>query len=174
MGFCSSVSFLFSSSSSLFLISIFKIHYCFLTFIPLCLFLTVLFPLHLICNVYKSLSISRFTYQFFLSFPLNIYGNFIFIALFPNWHLALVFFPVCALISFVQVDITSGFLCSPGQHIILYFFFGLFWFCLWVYMYIYIFHHTFYCCYKPLPLSWVFQFWSFIFLSFLFSIILIF
>ena len=29
-----------------------------------------------------------------------------------------------------------------------------FWFCLCMYMYMYIFSHTFYCCYKPLPLHW--------------------
>ena len=31
-------------------------------------------------------------YLFFLSFPLNIFVSFAFIALFPNWHLALVLF----------------------------------------------------------------------------------
>ena len=38
----------------------------------------------------------------------------------------------------------------------------LFWFCLWVYMYMCIFSHSFYCCYKPLPLHWPFAvLWSF-------------
>ena len=32
-------------------------------------------------------------FLFFLSFPLNIFVSFIFIALFPNWKLALVLFP---------------------------------------------------------------------------------
>ena len=46
-------------------------------------------------------------------------------------------------------------------------FVGLFWFCLWVYMYI--FSHSFYCCYKPLPLLWAFAvLWSFPFFPFLF------
>ena len=46
---------------------------------------------------------------------------------------------------------------------LLYFIFlGLFWFWLWVYMYICIFSHTFYFCYKPLTLCWVFAvLWSF-------------
>ena len=34
----------------------------------------------------------NFAYLFFLSFPLNIFVSFIFIALFPTWHLALVLF----------------------------------------------------------------------------------
>ena len=34
----------------------------------------------------------NFVYLFFLSFPLNIFVNFVFIALFPTWHLALVSF----------------------------------------------------------------------------------
>ena len=33
-----------------------------------------------------------FEYLFILFFPLNIFVSFIFIALFPNWHLALVLF----------------------------------------------------------------------------------
>ena len=33
-----------------------------------------------------------FLFFFFLSFPLNLFVSFIFIALFPNWHLALVLF----------------------------------------------------------------------------------
>ena len=32
----------------------------------------------------------------------------------------------------------------------------------WVYMYMCVFSHTFYCCYKPLPLRWAFTIlWSF-------------
>ena len=69
-------------------------------FIPLFAFPTVLFPLQLIFNVYKSSSSNSiyFAYLFFLSlfFPLNIFVSFGFIALFPTWHLALVlFFSVC-------------------------------------------------------------------------------
>ena len=38
------------------------------------------------------LPLFNFAHLFFLSFPLNIFVTFIFIALFPNWHLALVLF----------------------------------------------------------------------------------
>ena len=41
-------------------------------------------------NLY--LYLFNFSYLFFLSFPLNIFVSFIFIALFLNWHLALVLF----------------------------------------------------------------------------------
>ena len=68
------------------------------TFIPLFAFPTVLFPLQLIFNICKSslsTSLTLHIYSFFLyflSFSLNIFVRFIFIALFPNWHLALVWF----------------------------------------------------------------------------------
>ena len=71
-----------------------KTYYIFSTFIPLFAFPTVLFPVQLIFNVYKSSStpLFNFTYLFFLSFPLNVFVNFVFIALFPTWHLPLVLF----------------------------------------------------------------------------------
>ena len=72
-------------------------------------------PLHL--------PLFNFAYLFFLvflSFPLNIFVSFIFIALFPTWHLALVSFSSLCL-SFILVDIIFGFLCLPGQFIVLYF-----------------------------------------------------
>ena len=71
--------------------------------------------------------------------------------------------PLCALDSFVLVDIIFDFLCSLGLSIVLYFcWIALI--CLWVYMYMCIFSHTFYCCYKPLPLCWGFAvLWSFSF-----------
>ena len=50
-----------------------------------------------------------FFFLFFLSFPLNIFASTVFIALFPTWHFALVCFPVCALVSFVLVDINFWF-----------------------------------------------------------------
>ena len=56
---------------------------------------------------------------FFLSFPLNIFVSFIFIALLPNWHLALVLFSSLCF-SFILTDIIFGALCSPSQSIILY------------------------------------------------------
>ena len=40
----------------------------------------------------------------------------------------------------------------------------------WMYMYTCIFSHTFYCCYKPLPICWAFTvLWSFPVFLFLFS-----
>ena len=56
------------------------------------------FPLQLIFKIYKSSLSTSITFHiysfflFFLSFPLNIFVSFIFIALFPNWHLALILF----------------------------------------------------------------------------------
>ena len=38
------------------------------------------------------LPLFNFAYLFFLSFPLNIFVSFVFTALFPTWHLALVLF----------------------------------------------------------------------------------
>ena len=79
--------------------------------------------------------------------------------------------PVCALISFVLVDII---LVSFVRWVnLLYFIFvGLIWFCLCVYMCI--FGHNFYCCYKPLPLYWAFAIlWGFPFLP-LFSFFFLF
>ena len=64
-------------------------------------------------------------YSFFLFFLLNIFVSFVFIFLFP-WHLGLVCFPVCALVSFVLVDTIFGFFCSLGQSIVLFFLLGCF------------------------------------------------
>ena len=95
LGFCSSEEFAF------FFPSFFNFNF----FKPIIIFLhlflfafpTVLFPLQLIFNIHKSsyLPLFNFAYLFFLfflSFPLNIFLNFIFFALFPNWHLPLVLF----------------------------------------------------------------------------------
>jgi len=68
------------------------------------------------------LPLFNFAYLFFLfllSFPLNLFVSFIFIALFPNWHLALVLFSSLCFISSVLVDITFGFLCLLDQYIVL-------------------------------------------------------
>jgi len=81
--------------SFIFLLKNFKIYYYFSTFIPLFAFPTVLFPLQLIYNVYINLlhlPQFDFAYLLFLSFRLNIFVSFIFIVLFPNWHLTLVLF----------------------------------------------------------------------------------
>ena len=81
-------------------------------------------------------------YFFFLFFPINIFVSFIFIALFPNWHLALVCFPVCALVSFVLVDIVFGFLCLLGQSIVLYFCWAVLILLMGVHVYIYIYVYS--------------------------------
>ena len=95
-------------------------------------------------------------FLFFLSFPLNVFVSFIFIVIFPNWHLALVLFSsLCFLISFVLVDILFSFLCSPGQSIA----FHLCWTLLILLMGVNVNVHIcqmFYCRYKPLPLHWAF------------------
>ena len=70
----------------------------FSTFILLFAFPTVLFQFPLIFNVYKSSSSTCLTlhiyyfFPFFIFFPLNIFFSFVFIALFPTCHLALVLF----------------------------------------------------------------------------------
>ena len=70
------------------------------------------------------LSLSNFAYLFCLSFPSFLssqhFVSFIFIDLFPNWHLGFVF-QFLLLVSFVLVDIIFGFLCLLGQSIVLYF-----------------------------------------------------
>ena len=50
-------------------------------------------------------------------------------------------FPVCALISFALVDIIFGFLCSPGQSIVLYFCQTVLMLLMGVYVYVYIQSH---------------------------------
>ena len=122
------------------------------------------------------LPLFNFAYLFFLSFLLNIFFSFIFIALFSNWHPAFCF-PVCALVRIVPADIIFGFLCLLCQSIVLYFCWTVL-YLLKVFLYMCIFSHTFYCCYKPLPLHWAFaSLWSFLFFfsfstfSFLFFII---
>ena len=90
LGFCSSMEFSFS------IYFIFKPIIIFSTFIPVFVFPTVLFPLQLIFSIFKYSYLPLFNLHicslFFLFFPLNIFVSFIFIALFLNWHLALVLF----------------------------------------------------------------------------------
>ena len=78
----------------------------------------------------------------FLSFlSCQHFVSFMFIALFPNWHLTLVLFSSCALVSFVLVDIIFGFLCLPGQSIVLYFCWTVLILLMGVYVYVYIQSH---------------------------------
>ena len=154
MGFCSSGEFFFLSF--FFLILIFKTYYYFYTFIPLFDFPTLLFPLQLIFNVYKPSS----TFSFFPS--LSTYFLVLFSLFYSPIGSSFKFcFPVCALVSFAQVDVIFGFLCLPGQSIVLYFC----WTVLILLMGVYVYNHTFHCCHKPVPLHWASAvLWSFPFL----------
>ena len=90
-------------------------------------FSTVLFPLQLILTVYKtSLSTFNLAYLFFLSF-LSTYLLVLFSLFYsPVGTLLLFCFPVCALVSFVLVDIIFLlFVCLLGQSIVI-IFVGLF------------------------------------------------
>ena len=83
------------------------------------------------------LPLLKFAYLFFLSFPLNVFVSFVFIALFPSWHLALVLFSSLCSNQFCSGRYNFWFPLFLCQVNLLYFIFvGLFWFCLCVYMYI--------------------------------------
>ena len=109
------------------------------------------------------LPLFNFTYLFFLffvSFPLNIFVSLIFIDIFPNWHLALVLFSSLYFSQFCSGRYNFWFPMFTGS------------ICLRVYMYMCVFSHTFYCCYKPLPLHWAFAaLWSFPFFFFFFFLL---
>ena len=54
--------------------------------------------------------------SFFLPFPLNIFVSFIFIALFPTWHLALVLFTIlCLLVLFLTAKYNFWFPLFSGS-----------------------------------------------------------
>jgi len=99
LGFCSSVEFFFS------FFKIFYTYYYFSTFIPLFAFPTILFPLQLIFNVYKSsLSTSiQLCIPILSFFPfLSTYLLVLFSLLYSPIDTLLQFcFPVCALVSIV-------------------------------------------------------------------------
>ena len=57
----------------------------------LCLPFLLFFPPLMHINLLH-IPLFNFAYLFFLSFPLNMFVGFVFIALFPTWHLALVLF----------------------------------------------------------------------------------
>ena len=107
---------------------------------------TVLLPLQLIFNIYKSsLSTSNFALLFFLLFLsfFHTIVSFLFIVFFISWHLALVCFSVCGLFSFVLNwwILFFGFLCSPGQSIVPYFCWTILILLMGVYVYVYIQSH---------------------------------
>ena len=75
---------------------------------------------------FLQLPLFKFSYLFFLSFLSFLSSQnicFVFIALFPTWHLELVLFSIGAFVSLVLnlVDIIFGFLCLVGLSIELYF-----------------------------------------------------
>ena len=94
MGFCSSVEFsffpfLFFLTFDFLNLLLFFLH------LDLCLLSPLLFSPCSQSLMYINilhLLLFNFAYLFFLSFPLNIFVSFVFIALFPTWHLALVLF----------------------------------------------------------------------------------
>ena len=59
-------------------------------------------------------------FLFFLFFPLNIFVSFIFIALFPNWHFALVLFSSLCLHQFCSSRYNFWFPLFLGQYCILF------------------------------------------------------
>ena len=114
------------------------------------------------------LPLFSFVYLFLLFFPLNIFVSFVFTALFPTWHLALLLFSSLCFSYFCSGKYTFWFPLFAGS-IYCTLFFVLFWFCLWVCMFMCIFGHTFSCSYKTLPLHWAFAvLWSFPFFHFFF------
>ena len=129
LGFCSSMEFSFFSF--LFLISIFNFLNLLLFFLHLffCLLFLLFFPPCSYCLMYINLlqlPIFNFAYLFFLSFFSLLSFQHIcqlcfhcFIS--PVGTLLQFCFPVCALISFVLVDIIFGFLGLPCQSIALFF-----------------------------------------------------
>jgi len=90
------------------------------------------------------LPLFNFAYLFFLYFPLNIFVSFIFIALFLNWHLALVLFSSLCFSQFCSGRYNFWFpLFARSICCTLFLLDWLFWFCLRMYMYMCIFSHTF-------------------------------
>ena len=84
------------------------------------------------------INFSYLFFLFFLYFPLNLFVSFIFIALFPNWHLTLVLFSSLCFNYFVLADIIFGSLHSLGQFIVLYFCWTVLILLMGVYVYMYI------------------------------------
>ena len=104
-------------------------------------------------------------YSFFLlvlSFPVNIFVSFIFIALFPNWHLTLVLFPSLFFSQFCSGRYNFWFpLFARSVYCTLFLLdcFDFAYECICICVYSVTF---FYCCSKPLHLHWAFAVqWSF-------------
>ena len=107
-------------------------------------------------------------FLFFHSFSLKIFVSFIFIVLFPSWHLALVLFSSLCFSQFSSGRHKFWFPLFAGSIYYTLFLLDCFDFaygCICIYACI--FSHSFCCCYKPLPLHWAFAvLWSFPFFSF--------
>ena len=138
MGFCSSLEFPFFF---FFFCLLFYFNFLNLLLVFLHLFLCLLFLLFFspcsYCLMYINLHLPlfNFAYLFFLSFPLNIFVSFVFIALFPTWHLALVWFSSLCLLVLFLTDKYNFFLSFVRWINLPYLnFVGLFWFCSCVYM----------------------------------------
>ena len=115
-------------------------------------------------STHLHLPLLNFAYVFFLSFLpfLSTYLLFLFSLLYSPIGTSLEFcFPVCALVSFVLVDIIFHFLCSPSQSLVLYFCWTVLILLMGVYVYVYIQSH-FLLLFKRLPPCWAFAvLWSF-------------
>ena len=118
------------------------------------------------------LPLLNFAYVFILSFLafLSTYLLVLFLLLYSSIGTSLEFcFPVCALDSFVLVDIIFGFLCSLGQSIVLYFCWTVLILLMGDHVYVYIKSH-FLLLFKPLPPCWASAvLWSFPYFFFLSS-----
>ena len=92
---CFLASSLFFLSCLFFIILTFKflnLLYFFYIYSFICLsYCSFALAVNLYINLHP-LHLFNFAYLFFLSFPLNIFVSFVFIALFPTWHLALILF----------------------------------------------------------------------------------
>ena len=112
-------------------------------------------------------------FLFFHSFSLKMFVSFIFIALFPNWHLALVLFSSLCFSQFCSgrhkfwFPLFAGYIyCTLFSLDCFDFAYGC------ICMYVCIFSHNFYCCYKPRPLHWAFAvLWRFPFFPFVFLLL---
>ena len=87
------------------------------------------------------LHLFNFAYLVFLSFPLNIFVSFVFIALFPPDALLSFCFPACDWVSFVLTS-KYNFWFPLFARSIYCVFLGLFSLCSWVCMYMCIFHYV--------------------------------
>ena len=146
LGFCSSVEFSFFILFY-FLILIFNLSNLLLLFLHL--FLCFLFLLFFSpCNqsftyinlVYLPLFNSEYPFSFSFSSSLSIYLLVLFLLLYPPIGTLLLFSSLC-FCQLCVVDVIFGFLCMPGQSIVLYFCWTVLISIMGVYVYMYIQSH---------------------------------